>query len=159
MSKIASDNKIHAKILEDISQKIGDSEIKTKDCKKRLNVVCKTTETVLEQVINKKEITVEELSDYLNLLENSGGATQYMLIQAETFLFLSNQISRLYGMDFLEVNNLLNLLAKDIEEHIHILENIKDIISHMQKKNQVQHPMFMYQNPDAWITPINGRED
>jgi len=159
LSKIAADNKIHAKILEDLGQKIGNSEIKTKYYKKQLIVVGRTTKKILKKLIQKENITIEELSDYLDILENSGGAVQYLLIQAETFFFMSKEISTLYGMDFLEFSNLLNLITKDFQEHLRLLENVKNIISHRQKKNQVHHPMFMYQNPDAWITPISGRED
>jgi len=44
---------------------------------------------LLEQVKQKEKITLEELADYLEQLESSGGAVQYLLIQAETFLFMS----------------------------------------------------------------------
>jgi hypothetical protein len=92
-------------------------------------------------------------------LESSGGAAQYLLIQAETFLFMSKEISRLYEMDFLEFNNLLNEIAKDVEEHIQLLEDIKEIIANQQEEDdQVMHPTFKYQRPDAWITPVSGTE-
>jgi rubrerythrin len=159
LTKIADDNMKHATILEEIGQQIGNPKIKTKDCKKKLSVVCRTTEVLLEQVKQKEKITLEELTDYLEQLESSGGAAQYLLIQAETFLFMSKEISRLYEMDFLEFNNLLNDIAKDVEEHIQLLEDIKEIIANEQEEDdQVMHPMFKYQRPDAWVTPVSGAE-
>ena len=92
-------------------------------------------------------------------MESSGGAAQYLLIQAETFLFMSKEISRLYGMDFLEFNDLLNGIAKDVEKHIQLLEIIKEIIANEQEEDdQVMHQMFKYQRPDAWVTPVSGTE-
>jgi bacterioferritin (cytochrome b1) len=62
-------------------------------------------------------------------------------------------------MDFLEFNNLLNEIAKDVEEHIQLLEDIKEIIANVQEEDdQVMHPMFKYQRPDAWATPVSGTE-
>ena len=61
LKKIADDNMKHATILEDIGQQIGSPKIKTKDCKKKLSVVYRTTEVLLEQVKQKEKITLEEL--------------------------------------------------------------------------------------------------
>ena len=64
-------------------------------------------------------------------------------------------------MDFVEFNNLLNGIAHYVEEHIHLLEDIKEIIANEQEqnqKNQVMHPKFKYQHPDAWVTPVSRRE-
>ena len=95
----------------------------------------------------------------MELLEGSGGAAQYLLVQAETFLFMSNEISRLYGMELSKFDELLNEIVRDIEEHIEVLETIQRTLLEEQNKNQEKHPVFKYQNSDAWITPISGRED
>lgn len=51
-------------------------------------------------------------------------------------------------------------IAQQVEEHIELLEEIKTKIGQSaNKKSGVHHPLFMYQNPDAWTTPISGRED
>ena len=105
------------------------------------------------------KILREEFEPPIVFMKKSIEVWHACIIQAETFFFLSKEISTLYGMDFLEFNNLLNVITKDFQEHLRLLENIKNIISNKQKKNQVHHPIFVYQNPDAWITPISGRED
>ena len=157
--KIADDNNKHASILLEISLHIGNPKVKIKECKKKLSVVCKNTEMILKKIKDADNVTVDELLDYLELLESSGGAAQYLLVQAETFLFMSNEISRLYGMELSKFDELLNEIVRDIEEHIEVLETIKRTLLEEQNKNQEKHPVFKYQNPDAWITPISGRED
>ena len=157
--KIADDNNKHASILVEISLHIGNPKVKIKECKKKLSVVCKNTEMILKKIKDADNVTVDELLDYLELLEGSGGAVQYLLVQAETFLFMSNEISRLYGMELSKFDELLNEIVRDIEEHIEVLETIKRTLLEEQNKNQEKHPVFKYQNPDAWITPISGRED
>ena len=157
--KIADDNNKHASILVEISLHIGNPKVKIKECKKKLSVVCKNTEMILKKIKDADHVTVDELLDYLELLESSGGAAQYLLVQAETFLFMSNEISRLYGMELSKFDELLNEIVRDIEEHIEVLETIKRTLLEEQNKNQEKHPVFKYQNPDAWITPISGRED
>ena len=157
--KIADDNNKHASILVEISLHIGNPKVKTKECKKKLSIVCKNTEMILKKIKDDDKVTIDELLDYLELLEGSGGAAQYLLVQAETFLFMSNEISRLYGMELSKFDELLNEIVRDIEEHIEVLETIKRTLFEEQNNNQEKHPVFKYQNPDAWITPISGRED
>ena len=55
--KISKDNEKYSKILKYISKRIGNSKVKTKKCKKKLSVVCKNTELILEKV----EETLKEL--------------------------------------------------------------------------------------------------
>ena len=42
--------------------------------------------------MNKEEITTKELSDFLATIERSGGAMQYMIIQAETKIYLCTPV-------------------------------------------------------------------
>ncbi|MCJ7613453.1 hypothetical protein MUO71_01625 [Candidatus Bathyarchaeota archaeon] len=62
LSKIAQDNESHAEILTGMSEQIGNTKIKTKDCKKKLSTVCETTEAILEQVSKKEKITAKDFS-------------------------------------------------------------------------------------------------
>jgi hypothetical protein len=158
LSKIANLNDKHAKYLSAISQGIGNSIIKTEDCKKKLSVVSKNTEIILKQAKEKKEITLEELSDYLQILESTGGAAQYLLAQAETFITLSNEITKLYGMASQQFKELLNEIIQDIEENINLLEDIKSIIQTEQNKNKKKNPLFKYQTPDAWFTQSHSQQ-
>jgi len=156
--KISQDNEKYSKILEYISKRIGNSKVKTKKCKKKLSVVCKNTEMILEKVTKKAEISLEDISDYLQILESEGGAAQYLLVQAETFLFMSNEISRIYGMDSKQFNNLLNEMVRDIEENIHLLEEVKHTVEQEYDEDKKHHPTFKYQSPDAWLTPSHSQK-
>lgn len=113
---------------------------------------------ILEQVKEKEEITLQELSDYLTILESTGGAAQFLLVQAETFLFMSNEIIKLYGMDSQKFNELLNEIIQDIEENIRLLDDINNIIQNEQNKNKKKNPLFKYQTPDAWFTPSHSQQ-
>ncbi len=114
-------------------------------------------ETILHAVKKQKQVSVNELSDFLQILESSGGAAQYLLVQAETFLFMSQEITKFYGMDAKKFNELLQSIVQDIEKHIHLLEQIKTEIEKQQNKNKKTHPVFKYQSPDSWITPSHSQ--
>ena len=57
---------------------------------KKISVVCKNTENILKIIRKKERISINDLLKYLEILESSGGATQYLIVQAETFLFMSD---------------------------------------------------------------------
>ena len=156
--KISKDNQKHSKILQDISKRIGNPKVKTKECKKKLSIVCKNTEMILEQVKEKTEITLQDITEYLKILESSGGAAQYLLVQAETFLFMCNELSKCYGMNANKFNELLNDIVHDIEEEINTLEDIKRIIEHEQQTEKKKHPLFKYESPDSWFTPNHSQK-
>ena len=156
--EIAQDNQKHAKQLQEICKKIGNPTVQTKQCKQRLSVVCENTETILRMVKQRKQVTVNELSDFLQILESSGGAAQYLLVQAETFLFMSQEITKFYGMDAKEFNQLLQGMVQDIEKHINLLEQIKIEIEKQQNKNKKTHPVFKYQSPDSWYSPGHSQK-
>ena len=158
LSMIAEDNEKHSKILQDLSERIGNSKVKTKECKRKLSVVCENTEMILKHVKKKKEISLEELTKYLGILESEGGATQYLLVQAETFYFMCNEIKKCKGMNSRKFNDLLNEIVRDIEEHISLLEEIKNIVEQNQNMGKTEHPLFKYQSPDAWLTPSHSQK-
>ena len=63
-------------------------------------------------------------------------------------------IDQLYGIDLEEFNNKNAKIAQQVEEHIELLEEIKEkIIKSIKKKNGVFQPEFRCQNPDAWSNP------
>jgi phenylpyruvate tautomerase PptA (4-oxalocrotonate tautomerase family) len=73
---------------------------------------------------------------------------------------MQKEISQLYGIHLEHFNIQIMEIAQQVEEHIELLEEIKTKIAQStNKKNDVTNPVFKYQNPDAWITPISGRED
>jgi rubrerythrin len=152
--KISQDNKEHADDLIKISDKIGHSKVKQKDCEKKMGPVCELTDSILKQVMNKEKITSEELSNFLAILENSGGTVNFLHVQAATFLHMSKEISQLYNMDLTEFDEQLMDVARLVEEHIELLEGIKEkIAQNTPKKNGMHHPLIKYQTPDAWYSP------
>ena len=158
LSKIADDNEKHSKLLQNLSERMGNAKVKTKECKRKLSIVCQNTEDILKQIQKKPEISLKDFSEYLAILESTGGATQYLLVQAETFLFMCNEIKKCYGMNSHKFNELLNEIAQDIEEHIILLEEIKKIVEQEQNKDKKNHPLFKYQSPDAWLTPSHSQK-
>ena len=158
--KLSQGNDKQSKVLIDLSNKLGTSRIKSHECKLKLRPVCKITESLIDQIQKKKKITAKELSNVLSTLELQGGSTQYLFNQLRTFIFMSKEISQLYGIHLEDFNNQIMELAQQVEEHIELLELIKTKISQIKnKKTDVYNPVFKYQTPDAWITPISGRED
>jgi len=153
LSKISQDNKRHSEILIEMSTRIGNSKIKTRECKRQLSIVHKTIEAVLEQILKKEIIATEDLSNFLSMLESSRGAEQYLLVQAKTFLFMSKEINRIYGVDLKEFNTLLIHIAQEEKEHLELIDEIKKNISQQSTNNEIRHPKIKYQNPDAWTFP------
>jgi len=109
----------------------------------------------LKQAKKKKQITAKELSEFLLTLEQSGGAMQFLQIQAETFLFMAKEISQMYKMDIDAFNKYIMKIAQQVEDHIELVEEIKTKIAELtaKKKDDVNHPVVKYQNPDAWYQP------
>ena len=156
--KIGEDNEKHSKQLQEIGEKIGNPKVKTKECTRKLSVVCENTEMILKQITKKETISVTELSDYLQILESAGGAAQYLLVQAETFLLMSREISKFYGMSGKEFSEFLNDMVREIEEHILLLEEITSKIEQHQNKGNKKQPPFKYQTPDAWFMPSHSQK-
>ena len=122
-------------------------------------VICKNIEDILRQVKTKKEVTIDDLTEYLEIMESSGGASQYLLVQAETFLLMSNEIEKVYGIDSKECNKQLRETIRDIEEHIRVLEEITSTIEFEQTKDKKGHPSFKYQTQDAWFVPTHSQRE
>ena len=153
--KISQGNENQSKILLSLGTQMGSPKVNGKQCRRKLQSVCKVTETVFEQVKKKKKISAQQLSDFLSTLEHSGGAMQFLHIQVETFLFMAKEISKMYKMDMESFNKHIMEIAQQVEEHIELLEEVKEKIAELttEKKDKVQHPVVKYQNPDAWYPP------
>ena len=85
LSKIAQDNESHAEILTGMSEQIGNTKIKTKDCKNKLSTVCETTEAILEQVSKKEKITAKDFSSVDNQELNLGSIFLNLICDSELF--------------------------------------------------------------------------
>jgi len=160
--KLSYGNEKQSKALIELSGQIGDSKPKSEQCKMKLRPVCKVTESLIKQVEKKKTVSAQDLSKILLTLEFEGGSTQYLYNQAKTFLFMQKEISQIYGIHLEDFNTQITQIANQVEEHIELLEDIKLKIAQNEnnnKKDDVNHPVFRYQSPDSWITPVSGRED
>jgi len=160
--KLSYGNEKQSKALIELSGQIGDSKAKSEQCKMKLRPVCKVTESLIDGVKKKKKISTEELAKILLKIELEGGSTQFLYNQVRTFLFMQKEITQIYGINLDDFAIQINQVAEQVEEHIELLEDIKSKI--VQNKNNniqddVNHPVFRYQSPDAWITPVSGRED
>ena len=152
--KLSQGNMKQSKLLIEFSNKLGTSMKDPHKCRMKLRPVCKVTESLIDLVKKKKEITTEELFNILLTLETQGGSTQFLYNQARTFLFMQKEISQLYGVKLEQFINKINDLAMQVEEHIELLEEIKNwIVQNTAKKNEEHHPAFRYQNPDSWANP------
>ena len=108
-------------------------------------------------MVNVKS-SADDFTDFLyclGSLERSGGAMQYLQVQAETFLSMSKEISQLYRMDLNDFNDHIMEIAQQVEEHIELLEEVKAKVAQStdKKKDEMHHPAVKYQTPDAWYTP------
>ena len=160
--KLSYGNEKQSKSLIELSGQIGDSKPKSEQCKMKLKPVCKVTESLIKQVEKKKKISTEELAKILLQLELEGGSTQFLYNQVRTFLFMQKEISQIYGIHLEDFNTQITQIADQVEEHIELLEDIKSKIvqnKNNNKQDDVNHPVFRYQSPDAWLTPVSGRED
>jgi hypothetical protein len=61
-------------------------------------------------------------------------------------------------MDSKQFNNLLNEMVRDIEENIHLLEEVKHTVEQEYDEDKKHHPTFKYQSPDAWLTPSHSQK-
>ncbi len=79
---------------------------------------------------------------------------QFLQVQTETFLFVLKEISRMYGMAFEDFKDHMVEFAHQVEDRILLLEEVKTkIAQNTTKKDEVHHPVFKYQSPDAWYQP------
>lgn len=148
--KLSYGNEKQSKSLIELSGKIGSSKVNSEQCKMKLRPVCKVTESLIEQIKKKKTISAEELSKILLTLELEGGSTQYLYNQAKTFLFMQKEISQIYGIHLEDFNTQITQIADQVEEHIELLEDIKSkIAQNNNKKDDINHPVFRYESPDA----------
>jgi len=68
-----------------MSEQIGHTKIKTKDCKKKLSTVRETTEAILEQVSKKEKITAKNFSSVDNQKLDFGSIFLNLICDSELF--------------------------------------------------------------------------
>lgn len=159
LAKIGQDNKVHAEDVLQVSEKIGHKKVNPKECKRKMKPVCELTDSMLAEVRNKETVTSEELENYLALLENAGGSVNFLRTQVETFLHMTDEISQVYKTDLSEFDDKLTAVAKLVEEHVDLLEEIKEKLAQNKPKTDgLYHPFVKYQNPDDWRQPSDKKQ-
>ncbi len=126
--KISRENKKHAAILKEISQRVGNPKAELKECKRKLSLVFKTIEEAQKEISKKENLSAKELTSLICILDSSESEEQFMLIQAKTFQFMSKEMNRLYGVNFATYRKLLASIARDEENHRRILDQITETL-------------------------------
>ncbi|MFA5364697.1 MAG: hypothetical protein WC325_05890 [Candidatus Bathyarchaeia archaeon] len=154
LMKLSIENEENSNELFQLSNSFGGSKLKEKNCKQRLRSVCELTASSLEYTHSKSELSAKELLDILTSLESTGGAMHYLYNQAETFLYMSPDISKQFGVELEKIDSHLDL-ANKVEEHITLIEEIKAVLSEkLEQIDKANDPVFKYQRPDAWFHPL-----
>jgi hypothetical protein len=149
--RISQNAKKHSEDLDTIASKIGRSRINKRECAKRLTTICKSIDKVSKKIEKKNLLSLEELFEIIHVLEGSLGEESYMLIQLKTFVAMTPQIRRLYGVHLENFINLLYVIATDEEAHIEMLEQFKLLIDEKLCKKEGRAPNVKYKNPDSWV--------
>lgn len=77
----------------------------------------------------------------------------YLYNQAETFLYMSPDISEQFGVELERIESNLDI-ANKVEDHIMLIEEIKAVLSEkLEQISKANDPVFKYQRPDVWYQP------
>jgi rubrerythrin len=154
---IAYDSQKHSAILTGISQSIGGSRVKAKDCEKRLSKSWMVINDVSYEIANEKKTMVESLPSLtkkLSLLESAMGEEYYTLVRMKTLQQMTGLIRERYNVDLEDLKDVFETIIKDEETHQELLAKIKKFVAGQQVKKVDTSPIFKYENPDAWRRPM-----
>ena len=148
--EISNDCKKHAALFWVLSKRIESSTVNMKDCEKKLGIITTTVHRVSLEIAKKEKLTVEELHELISILEGSSVEEQFIQIQAKTLQMMSNEINRLYGVNFEAFEEQLMGASRDEENHRILLENIRESLETEMKKNR-DSLKVKYQSNADWI--------
>ncbi|MGB8780009.1 MAG: ferritin-like domain-containing protein [Candidatus Bathyarchaeia archaeon] len=154
---IAYDSRKHSAILNGISQSIGGSRVKAKDCEKRLSISWTVIDDISHEIANEKKAVVESLSSLakkLSLLESAMGEEYYALARMKTLQRMTELIRESYNVDLKYLKDVFETIIKDEEIHLELLAKMKKFLAGQQVKNVDTAPAVRYKNPDAWRRPM-----
>jgi len=154
---IAYDSQKHSAILKGISQSIGGSKVKTKDCAKRLGTSWMLIDDISHEIANEKKALVDGLSslaEKLSLLESTMGEEYLVLVQMKTLQRMTGMIRESYNVDLEDLVDVFETMSRDEETHLEILAKMEKFIVGRQAKKTDTAPAVRYENPDAWRKPL-----
>ena len=154
---IAYDSQKHSAILEGISDSIGGSGIKLKDCGKKLGISWKVIDDISRETANEKNVRVEtlpSLAKKLSLLENDMSEEYHILVHMKTLKYMTKLIRESYNVDFEDLKDVFETIIRDEETHLELLAKMKKFMAGQQLKKTETAPAFKYENPDAWRKPL-----
>jgi rubrerythrin len=154
---IAFDSQKHSAILNGISQSIGGSTVKAKDCEKRLSKSWMVINDVSYEIANEKKSLVEtlpSLTKKLSLLESAMGEEYYTLVRMKTLQQMTGLIRERYNVDLEDLKDVFETIIKDEETHQELLAKMRKFVAGQQVKKVNTAPAVRYENPDAWRRPM-----
>jgi rubrerythrin len=157
---IAYDSQKHSAILKGISQSIGGSRVKTKDCEKRLGASWMVIDDISHEIANEKKAPVDSLSSLvkkLSALESTMGEEYSALVQMKTLQQLTALIRESYNVDLEYLRIAFETIIRDEKTHLELLAKMKKCVVGQQMKKADTSPAVRHENPDAWRSPCQTR--
>ena len=154
---IAYDSQKHSAILNGISQSIGGSRVKAKDCEKRLSISWRVIDDISYEIANEKEALVESqssLTKKLSLLESAMGEEYSALVRIKTLQAMTGLIRENYNVDLEDLKDVFETIIRDEQTHLELLAKMKKFLEGQQAKKVETAPVVRFENPDAWRRPV-----
>lgn len=153
---IAYDSQKHSAILKGISQSIGGSRMKAKDCAKRLSTSWMVIDDISHEIANEKAPvdSLSSLAKKLSSLESTMGEEYFALVQMKTLQHMTGLIRESYNVDLEDLVDVFETMSRDEETHLELLAKMKKFVVGKQVKKADTAPAVRYENPDAWRKPL-----
>lgn len=154
---IAHDSRKHSAIFKGISESIGKSRSKPKDCEKKLGQIWQVTKDLTREVASKPKMSEKEIAGLVERLapiESFMGEEYYMFVQVKTLKFLTKEIRQIYNVNLENVKYILEGVIRDEDTHLRLLSTIKEILTKRKLKRKDNVPEVKYPSPDAWIRSL-----
>jgi ribonucleotide reductase beta subunit family protein with ferritin-like domain len=153
---IAYDSQKHSTIFKGISESIAKPKRQDKNCEK-IGPTWKTIESLTSQVSLMKRtvptLSEEELPSLikkLTKLESTLGEEYYVLVQAKTLRYMTEEVSDSYKVDMRDMKDILESIIRDEEFHGELLAKIKKMLVKEEKQESDTSAKVKYNSPDAW---------
>jgi rubrerythrin len=155
LTQMAHDSRKHSDIFKGIYEELEKSVDKPKDCQKRLSQIWSVPEEILHKIPKNppSESELAEIVEKLVPFETRMGEEYYVLVQAKTLTFMTEQIEQDYGLSLRNVKGIFQSVIKDEEKHQDILTQVARMLKARKLEKQRKDPFVKYQSPDSWMVP------
>jgi hypothetical protein len=144
---VASDSQKHSALLKGIAESIArKEELSTKDCE-MISETLATIHALSEEISTKKEISEEELQEFigkLEALESTCGEEYSVFVQLKTLELMSKEINRLYNINIDNLKDIFQGIISDEEHHREIIETIKELLCERRDTKINEDPLSEY---------------